>query len=88
MPHKFEVRPPTVKQYTDMFRLWSEQTRKNAERIKDSSECRKFLVKNADAAPIEELLAEAVRCIYDLTGDIQFFNQVNQSIERRKNETT
>ena len=84
MPHQFEKRPPTVKQYTDMFTLWSEQTRKNAERIKDSSECRKFLVKNADSAPLEDLLIEAVKCIYDLTGDEQFRKQVISTIEERR----
>lgn len=88
MPHQFEKRPPTIKQYTAMFELWSEQTRKNAERIKDSSECRKFLIKNSDSAPLQDLILAAVRCIYDLTGDEQFLKQVTKSIERRSDETT
>ena len=84
MPHYFQPRPPTMKQYTETHRIWTEELRKNAERIADSSECRKYLVKNAESAPMDELLIRAVECIYDLTGDSQFRDQVIRQIEGRK----
>ena len=84
MPHKFEKRPPTVKEYTENYKRWSEQLRENARRITESSECRKFLVKNAATAPLEDLLIEAVLCIYDLTGDEQVRKQVISTIEERR----
>lgn len=83
MPHYFEKRPPTVQQYTRNYQIWTEELRKNAERIADSSECRKYLIKNAESAPMDELLIRAVECIYDLTGDSQFRDQVIRQIERR-----
>jgi hypothetical protein len=87
MPHKFEKRPPTVQQYTEAYERWSEELRKNFQRIEDSSECRKYLVKNAKTAPMVDLLKAAVNCIYDLTGDSQFRRQVIEDIERRQNES-
>ena len=88
MPHHFEKRPPTVKQYTEAYERWSEELRQNFQRIEDSSECRKYLVKNADDAPMEDLLIAAVNCIYDLTGDSQFKRQVTEAIERRRHDDT
>ena len=86
MPHKFEKRPPTIQQYTEAYNRWSRESIENFRRIEDSSECRKYLVKNAESAPMDELLIAAVNCIYDLTGDSQFRRQVIEEIERRKNE--
>ena len=86
MPHKFEKRPPTIQQYTEAYERWSEMLRKNFIRIENSSECRKYLVKNARTAPMADLLIAAVECIYDLTGDSQFRRQVIDEIERRRNE--
>lgn len=87
MPHHFEKRPPTVQQYTEAYERWSEELRKNFQKIEDSSECRKYLVKNAKTAPMADLLTAAVNCIYDLTGDSQFRRQVIEDIERRQNES-
>lgn len=87
MPHKFENRPPTIQQYTEAYNRWSKELMNNAERIKDSSECRKYLTKNAHSAPLEDLLIAAVNCIYDLTGDSQFRRQVIEDIERRRNDS-
>lgn len=86
MPHHFEKRPPTVKQYTESYERWTAELRENAKRIEDSSDCRVYLIKNAAKAPMDELLIRAVDCIYDLTGDSQFRRQVIDEIERRKNE--
>ena len=86
MPHKFEKRPPTVKQYTEAYKHWSKQLHENAVRIEDSTDARIFLTKNAASAPMETLLIRAVECIYDLTGDSQFRDQVIRDIGRRKDE--
>jgi len=83
MPHHFEKRPPTIKQYTEAYELWTKQLRENAVRISDSTDARIYLTKNADTAPMDELLIRAVECIYDLTGDSQFKRQVTEAIERR-----
>lgn len=74
---------PTIKQYTDNYDRWTAQLRENARRIEDSSVCRVYLTKNAATAPWDELLKAAVTCIYDLTGDSQFRDQVIKQIERR-----
>lgn len=78
----------TAKQYTDTYNTWKRQLLENADRITHSSECRKYLIKNADTADILDLLQEAVNCIYDLTGDKCFLKEVTASIERRRNDTT
>lgn len=54
------------------------------ENIEKSSECRKTLIKNADIADPLDLLQEAVNCIYDLTGDRCFLQEVTEAIERRR----
>lgn len=74
---------PTIKQYTSNYERWTAELRENARRIEDSSDCRVFLTKNAASAPWSELLKVAVVCIYDLTGDSQFRDQVLSEIERR-----
>lgn len=78
----------STKQYTDTYNTWKRQLMENAERIADSSECRKTLIKTTDTADPWDLLQEAVNCIYDLTGDKCFLKEVTESIERRKNDTT
>ena len=54
--------------------------------IVHSSECRKTLIKNVDAADPLDLLQEAVNCIYDLTGDRCFLKEVTEGIERRRHD--
>lgn len=78
----------STKQYTDTYNTWKRQLMENAERIADSSECRKTLIKKTATADPWDLLQEAVNCIYDLTGDKCFLKEVTESIERRKNDTT
>ena len=63
--------------------VYNDSVKRNVEVMMDSSECRKYLVKNAESAPMDELLIRAVECIYDLTGDSQFRDQVIRQIERR-----
>lgn len=74
----------STKQYTDTYNTWKRQLMENADRIINSSECRKTLIKNADTADVLDLLQEAVNCIYDLTGDTVFLKTVTRSIERRR----
>ena len=54
--------------------------REEARRIKDSSEARKFLIKNIGKKDPYELLAVACRCIYDLTGDTYFDKYTSEMI--------
>lgn len=75
----------STKQYTDTYNTWKRQLMENAERIADSSECRKALIKTTATADPWDLLQEAVNCIYDLTGDKCFLKEVTESIERRRN---
>ena len=74
----------TVKQYTDNYNRWTESLRKSSEMITHSSECRKQLIRNIDAADPLELLQVAVNCIYDLTGDQCFLKEVTEGIKRRQ----
>ena len=86
MPHHFEKRPPTAKEYLDTYELWSKMLIENAKRIEDSAECRIYINKNIGSAPLEELLARAIDCIYDLTGDSLFRDQAKKSLERRSHD--
>lgn len=74
----------TAKQYTDNYNRWTESLRKSSEMITHSSECRKHLIQNIDAADPLELLQVAVNCIYDLTGDQCFLKEVTEGIKRRQ----
>lgn len=74
----------STKQYTDTYNLWRESLLKSAENISRSSECRKYLIKNTASAPWEDLLTNAVECIYKLTGDECFYKEVMEAIERRE----
>ena len=74
----------TAQKYTDTYNLWKAQLRENAEILTQSSECRKYLIKNTDTEDPLELLQVAVTCIYDMTGDQCFLKEVTQAIGRRK----
>jgi len=74
----------TVQKYTETYNLWKAQLQDGADKIVRSSEARKYLIKNSDSAPLEELLIVAVKCITDLTGDTVFQKEVIRNIERRR----
>ena len=74
----------TAKQYTETYERYTRMLQKNAERIVKSSETRKYLIKNSTEAPLVELLAQAVNCIADLTGDECFRKEVINNLERRR----
>ena len=76
----------TAKQYTDTYIAYKRMLRDYNENIEKSSECRKTLIKNTDTADPLDLLQEAVNCIYDLTGDRCFLQEVTEAIERRRHE--
>lgn len=79
----------TAKQYTDTYVAYKKMLREYNENIERSTECRKYLIKNTSSEDPLDLLLRAVRCIYDLTGDKCFLNQVTEAIEgRRQNEQT
>lgn len=54
------------------YSCYQNMLREEARRIKDSSEARKFIIKNLGKKDPLELLEVACRCIYDLTGDTYF----------------
>ena len=81
--YKRRTMMPTIKEYTDNYVRWREMLLQNAERIARSSEVRTALNKDADSAPLDELLIMAVNCIADLTNDEAFRTQVIEKIERR-----
>lgn len=58
--------------------------REEAKRIKDSSEARKYLIKNIGKKDPYELLAVACRCIYDLTGDTYFDKHTSEMISQTR----
>lgn len=74
----------TAQKYTERYNLWKAQLQDGADKIVRSSEARKYLIKNSDSAPLEELLIIAVKCIADLTGDTVFQKEVLRNIKRRK----
>lgn len=76
----------TAKQYTNSYERYTEMLLRDAERIEQSSETRKYLMKRSADAPLEELLLEAVECISELTGDLILPKQVKRNLERRKHE--
>lgn len=75
---------PTIKEYTENYNRWREMLQENAKRIQASSETRRYLMKNVTKAPFRDLLIESVSCIYNLTGDKVFLNQMLDALERRK----
>lgn len=78
----------TAKQYTDSYNRYIQMLRDYNDKIEKSSECRKYLIKNAATADPFDLLQEAVNCIYDLTGDKCFLKEVTEAIERRRENAT
>ena len=76
----------SAKQYTDTYNQWKEQLRKANVAIENSTECRKYLIKNSAAASYKEMLVQAVKCIADLTGDECFRKEVIRNLERRNDE--
>lgn len=74
----------TAKQYTETYERYKAMLYDHARKIRDSSECRKYLMKNTETADPFELLQEAVTCIYDLTDDVCFYKQVTDAINRRR----
>lgn len=75
---------PTIKEYTENYVRWGEMLRNNADRIKRSSEARKYMIKYGNSAPLWELLDCAVDCIADLTGDELFRQQVKAALGGRR----
>lgn len=65
------------------YERWKRMQQEEARRIKDSSEARKFIIKNLGKKDPLELLEVACRCIYDLTGDTYFDKYTRETIEGR-----
>lgn len=65
------------------YSRYQNMLREEARRIKDSSEARKFIIKNLGKKDPLELLGVACRCIYDLTGDTYFEKYTRETIEGR-----
>ena len=72
--------------YTKTYALFRDICEDEQKRIKDSSECRKYVLKNIKSADYQTLIKAMANCIYDLTGDSVFCNQVINEIERRQHE--
>lgn len=72
--------------YSDLaenYERWKRLQQEEARRIKDSSEARKFIIKNLGKKDPLELLEVACRCIYDLTGDTYFGKFTKETLDRR-----
>lgn len=74
----------TPEQYTKTYERYTAMLKDYSDKIRESSECRKYLMKNTDTADPFNLLQEAVTCIYDMTGDKCFLRQVTEAIGRRR----
>lgn len=75
-----------IRTYTKTYELFRDICEDEQERIKDSSECRKFVLKNIKSADYQTLIKAMATCIYGLTGDSLFRDQVYQELERRQYE--
>ena len=75
-----------IRTYTKTYALFRDICEDEQERIKDSSECRKYVLKNIKSADYQTLIKKMANCIYDLTGDSLFCNQVINEIERKQHE--
>ena len=73
-----------IRTYTKTYALFRDICEDEQERIKDSSECRKFVLKNIRSADYQTLIKKMANCIYDLTGDSLFRDQIYQELERRQ----
>lgn len=74
-----------TKDLKDNYTRWQNMIREEQRRIKDSSEARKYILKNLDAEDPIKLLSVACRCIYDLTGDLTF-RKVIERLEEMEGE--
>jgi hypothetical protein len=74
-----------IREFTKTYAVFRDLNEAEAERIKNSSECRKYILKNINTASPENLLKAMATCIYDLTGDSVFRDQVYEGINRRFN---
>lgn len=75
--------------YSDLaenYESYKLMLRQYAKNIKDSSEARKFIIKNLGKKDPLELLEVACRCIYDMTGDTYFERNTREMIEKIKTE--
>ena len=75
-----------MRTYSKTYALFRDICEDEQERIKDSSECRKYALKNIESADYQTLIKTMANCIYDVTGDSLFRDQVFQELERRENE--
>ena len=73
-----------IRTYTKTYALFRNICEDEQKRIKDSSECRKYVLKNIKSADCQTLIKAMANCIYDLTGDSVFRDQVCQELERRQ----
>lgn len=80
-------RRPSLSELVATHEQRKRSLREEARRIKDSSEARKFLIKNIGKKDPYELLAVACRCIYDLTGDTYFEKHTRETISQIKEGT-
>lgn len=73
----------------ELFRDYEAHTklyREEAQRIMQSSEARKYIIKNLMTADPYDLLSKACECIYDMTGDTCFERHTREMIEKIKME--
>ena len=75
-----------IRTYTKTYALFRDICEDEQERIKDSSECRKFVLKNIKSADYPTIIKAMATCIYDLTGDSLFRDQIYQELERIQHE--
>ena len=75
-----------IRTYTKTYALFRDICEDEQKRIKDSSECRKYVLKNIKSADYQTLIKTMANCIYDLTGDSLFRDQVYQELGRRQHE--
>ncbi|MBR5299838.1 MAG: hypothetical protein IKU36_06275 [Bacteroidales bacterium] len=70
---------------------YQKMLREESRRIQDSTSCRSYINRKlADEEPADpwDLLYVACRCIYDLTGDKEFWNRVGSKIMRNMEAMT
>lgn len=68
------------------YSRYQNMLREEARRIKDSSEARKFIIKNLGKKDPLELLEVACRCIYDLTGDTLFERHTRELLDELRKD--
>ena len=75
-----------IRTYTKTYARFRDICEDEQERIKDSSECRKYVLKNIKSEDYQTLIKKMANCIYGLTGDSLFRDQVSKELERRQYE--